>query len=202
MTRSSPALRAGAAAASGVLLALTVCMAPAGTAAADSPEPSATSTTPSCGGSCTPEPTETKPGEGRTDKPKGSDEPPGQPGEPAPAPPAAPRPPATSSPAPPPSVTTVPAAPAPEEALPGEPATPDATATEPSTTPSATASTESNWNNPVTRSPKASQAASVTRSGGPGPGGPNPLTITAGVLLVGAGTAAFAWWGRSRFRAH
>ncbi|GGI84619.1 hypothetical protein [Pseudarthrobacter scleromae] len=96
----------------------------------------------------------------------------------------------------------MPAAPAPTEDSPGGSATPEATHTEPGTTSSATASTESNWTKPVTRPARPTQAAAVAPAGGPGPEGPDPLTITAGVLLVGTAGLAFAWWGRSRFRAH
>ena len=89
----------------------------------------------------------------------------------------------------------------PEAATP-EAATPEATSAEPGTTPSASASTESNWTKPVTSPARPTQAAAVAPAGGPGPEGPDPLTITAGVLLVGIAGLAFAWWGRSRFRAH
>lgn len=118
MSPSLPALRAVPATASAAVLALAVSLSAAGAAAAETPDPTATTiTSPSCGASCTPEPTETKPGEGRADKPKGPDEPPGQPGGPEPAPPAAAQPTATSTPAPPPAESIVPAAPDPAESI-------------------------------------------------------------------------------------
>ena len=199
MSPSSPAFRAVPATASAAVLAFAVSLSAAGAAAAETPDPSAPATTLACDASCTMEPTTVRSGDGRNDKPKGPDEPPGQPGGAAPAPPAAPEPAVPVAPAP--AAPAAPEAPAPEEATPAESAAPETTAPEPGTTPSSSPSTESNWNKPVTRSPKATQAGAVT-PGGPGLDGPSPLAITAGVLLVGAGGLAFAWWGRNRLRAH
>jgi hypothetical protein len=198
MSPSSPAFRAVSATASAAVLAFAVSLSAAGAAAAETPDPSAP-TAPVCEASCTLEPTTTRSGDGRNDKPKGPDEPPGQPGGAAPAPPAAPEPAVPAAPAP--AAPAAPEAPVPEETTPAEPAAPETTAAEPRTTPSSSPSTESNWNKPVTRTPKAAQAGAATR-GGPGSEGPSPLAITAGVLLVGAGGLAFAWWGRNRLRAH
>ncbi|HEU4667787.1 MAG TPA: hypothetical protein VFS79_09000 [Arthrobacter sp.] len=195
MSPSSPAFRAVSATASAAVLALAVSLSAAGAAAAETSDPSA----PACDASCTLEPTTTRSGDGRNDKPKGPDEPPGLPGGASPAPPAAPEPAVPAAPAP--AAPAAPEAPAPEETTPAESAAPETTASEPGTTPSSSPSTESNWNKPVTRSPKATQAGAVTR-GGPGLDGTSPLAITAGVLLVGAGGLAFAWWGRNRVRAH
>lgn len=199
MSPSLPALRAVQATASAAVLALAVGLSAAGAAAAETPDPSAPATTPACEGPCTLEPTTTRSSDGRNDKPKGPDEPPGPPGGAAPAPPAAPEPVVPAAPAP--AAPPAPEAPAPEETTAAEPAAPETTAAEPGPTPSSSPSTESNWNKPVTRSPKATQAGAVTR-GGPGLDGPSPLAITAGVLLVGAGGLACAWWGRNRLRAH
>lgn len=204
----SPSLRAiGAvpATAAAAVLALAVSLSAAGAAAAETPDPTSTTADPSdCQILCLPVlGEEPKPTE--NDRPRKAKEPAERtapPLEPAPAAPApaAPgiEPPATTGPGP----AAVPAAPAPAGATPSGSAAPESTAPEPSTTPSASASTESNWTKPVTRPARPTQAAAVSRAGGPGPGGPDPLAITAGVLLVGAGGLAFAWWGRSRLRAH
>jgi hypothetical protein len=68
-------------------------------------------------------------------------------------------------------------------------------------TPSTSPSTDSNWNKPVTKSATPTQAGA---SGGdrPGFGDPGLLTIMAGVLLVGLGGLAFAWYGRNRLSTH
>jgi hypothetical protein len=63
-------------------------------------------------------------------------------------------------------------------------------------------STESNWNKPVTKSSEPTQAAAVSASKGPGFGDPGLLTVLVGVLLMGMGGLAFAWWGRNRASAH
>jgi hypothetical protein len=63
-------------------------------------------------------------------------------------------------------------------------------------------STESNWNKPVTKSAKPTQAAAVSDSDGPGFGDQGLPTILVGVLLVGLGGMAFAWWSRNRASAH
>jgi len=68
---------------------------------------------------------------------------------------------------------------------------------------SATPSTESNWNKPITKSATPTQAAAVSRNDGSGLfGSPGLLAIMAGVLLVGVAGLAFALWGRNRFSSH
>lgn len=184
MTPSQSALRAMSASASAAVLALSVSLSAGGAAAADSPD---ITTSPDCGESCLG--TESRPGEGRGK----NKETPGPPAPPEPAPPEAPAPegpvvePAPDSPA------TVPAAP-PATAAPAKTATPS-----PSGRASTGPSTESNWNSPYTRSARPTQPA-LSRAGGSG--GPDPLNITAGGLLVGVSAAAFAWYGRNRVRAH
>ena len=113
-------------------------------------------------------------------------------------------------PAPPPA----PVVPAPEPvpALAPEPSvspTEESTSAVPSTTipsppsSSATPSRESNWNKPITKSAKATQAAAVSRNDGSGLfGGPGLLAIMGGVLLVGVAGLAFAWWSRNRLASH
>lgn len=61
---------------------------------------------------------------------------------------------------------------------------------------------EPNWNKPVTKSANPTQAAALSKGGGPGFGDPGLLTIMAGVLLVGLGGLAFAWYGRNRLSMH
>jgi hypothetical protein len=63
-------------------------------------------------------------------------------------------------------------------------------------------STESNWNKPITKSAKPTQAAAPSTNDGPGPGNGRLLPVTAGVLLVGLGGLSFAWWSRSRLSSH
>ena len=60
---------------------------------------------------------------------------------------------------------------------------------------------DSNWNKPVTKSATPTQAA-ASKGDGPGFGDPGLLTIMAGVLLVGLGGLAFAWYGRNRLSTH
>ncbi|MET3720237.1 MULTISPECIES: hypothetical protein [unclassified Arthrobacter] len=128
-------------------------------------------------------------------------------------PPDTPSPP-PSAPAPAPTFPAIPAAPAPapvpavapEPTVPAleETPTPDAATTtaEPSAT-TASPSTESNWDKPVTRSAKHTQAAAVSRNDDSGLfGSPGLLAIVAGVLLVGISGLAFAWWGRNRLASH
>jgi outer membrane biosynthesis protein TonB len=122
--------------------------------------------------------------------------------EPAPAQPEVPvpGPPAKQVPAAP--------APAPEPTLAPEPvATAEETATAEATTasPSPTATTagpsaESNWNKPITKSARPTQAAAIPD--GDDGAGTGLLPITAGVLLVGLGGLSFVWWGRNRISAH
>jgi hypothetical protein len=198
MTASSPILRAALATASAAALALSVTLPAGGAAFADSPEPTGSATTST---TYPAEPTETKTTE-RTGKPRDPDDPPGQLEDPAPA---APQPQLLSTPAPAaPTVVPGPSEPA-DAGAPDSAGTssPSETGTPASVAPStAGPSSESNWNKPVTRAAKATQAAAMTRPGSEGPGGPNLPAITAGVLLVGLGGGVFTWWGRNRLRAH
>ena len=84
----------------------------------------------------------------------------------------------------------------------GEAPVPAATSAQGATPSTVLPSTESNWNKPVTKSTEATQAAAVSNSHGPGFGDPGLLTILAGILLMGLGGLAFAWWGRNRVSAH
>jgi hypothetical protein len=198
MTASSPILRAASATASAAVLALSVTLPAGGAAFADSPEPTGSATTST---TYPAEPTETKTTE-RTEKPRDPDDPPGQPDGPAPA---APQPQLPSAPAPAaPTVVPEPAEPADADAPdPAGTSGPPETGTPAGVSPStAGPSSESNWNQPVTRSAKATQAAAMSRPGSEGPGGPNLPAIAAGVLLVGLGGGVFTWWGRNRLRAH
>jgi hypothetical protein len=95
--------------------------------------------------------------------------------------------------APEPTVSAVEETPTPEATT--IPASPSAT--------SASPSAASNWDIPVTKSAKPTQAAAVSRNDGSGLfGGPGLLPIMAGVLLVGVAGLAFAWWGRNRLSSH
>ncbi|MFJ6076837.1 hypothetical protein ACIQC0_00870 [Pseudarthrobacter sp. NPDC092419] len=184
MTPSQSALRAMSASASAAVLALSVSLSAGGAAAADSPD---ATTSPDCGESCLG--TESRPGEGRGKNKE-------TPGPPAPAEPAPPEAPAPQGP----EVDPVPATPATVPAPPPATAAPAKTATpSPSHPGSAEPSTESNWDTPYTRSARPTEAA-LSRVGGSG--GPDPLNITAGGMLVGISAAAFAWYGRNRVRAH
>ncbi|MEJ1181734.1 MULTISPECIES: hypothetical protein [unclassified Pseudarthrobacter] len=114
-------------------------------------------------------------------------------------------------PAPAPPAKQVPAAPEPEpeptlapepSATAEETATAEPTAASPSPTPStATPSTESNWNKPITKSARPTHAAAVSDSDGTDFGS-GLLPIMAGVLLVALGGVSFAWWSRNRTSAH
>lgn len=197
MIRSSSVLRDASAAAVLAFLALTVGLSAAVPASADDGDPG-----PSCGigivcellpGDQKPPPD--TPGTGKPTEPP-SETPAPPPAVPAPAPtvPAVP-----VAPAPAPVVTTDPAVAADEETP-----TPEATASpvSPAAT-SAGPSAESNWDKPVTKSARPTQAAAVSRNDGSGLfGSPGLLAIMAGVLLVGAAGLAFAWWGRNRFASH
>ncbi|WP_255769694.1 hypothetical protein [Pseudarthrobacter sulfonivorans] len=200
MIRSSSAPR-GVAAAAIAVLALTVGLLAAAPAQADNSDNG-----PGCGLVCGLLPGDQKsppdpPGNG---KPTGS---------PSPTPTAI-TPPSEQNP----TVPAVPVAPAPAVAPPAAPepaVSPDAETPTPeaatstvspsaaSVSPSAVPSAESNWDTPVTRTAKTTQAAAVSRNDGSGLfGGPGLLPIMAGVLLVGAAGLAFAWWGRNRFASH
>lgn len=109
--------------------------------------------------------------------------PPPQPAEPAPAP-----------------VPTL--APEPSETAVQETPSAEAVTSAPGATPSTSPSTDSNWNKPLTKSASPTQAAAAPKGDGPGFGDPGLLSVMAGVLLVGIGGLAFAWWGRTRLYTH
>lgn len=69
-----------------------------------------------------------------------------------------------------------------------------------SPTASASPSASSNWNTPIQDGLKATQAASVSNTKGPGSDMFAVIAIMGGVLLVAAGGIAFALWSRHRFR--
>ena len=204
MTPSSPALRVVSIAAAAAVLAMAVSFFPGRPAAADSAAtapaatPGAQAPADDCGLVCLP----------ILD------------GRPEPADPEQPRQTTTGTPAPPPAAEA-PAGPqapgaSPAAAVPGTvPSTPDpadgaapdgapAEATAPGTSPAPPKSSAAgpDWNTPVTRSARATQAAAITAGSGAGTGGPELLPIAAGTLLVGAGGGAFIWWGRNRLRTH
>ncbi len=68
-----------------------------------------------------------------------------------------------------------------------------------SPTASASPSASSNWNTPIQDGLKATQAASVSGTKGPGSDMFAVIAIMGGVLLVAAGGIAFALWSRHRF---
>ncbi|MGY4540899.1 outer membrane biosynthesis protein TonB [Arthrobacter sp. UYNi723] len=110
-----------------------------------------------------------------------------------------PPPPAPVAPAPVPTLAPEPSV-SPAEETPS--AAPSTTIPSPSSS-AATASTESNWNKPITKAAKPTQAAAVSRNDGAGLfGGPGLLAIMGGVLLVGVAGLAFAWWSRNRLASH
>ncbi|MGO4189883.1 hypothetical protein [Pseudarthrobacter sp. TAF60_1] len=198
MIRSSSA-PGGVAAAAITVLALTAGLSAAAPAQADNG-----ATGPGCEVVCglLPSDQKTQPSSPGTGKPTG---PPSA--TPSPPPPAAP------APAPAPTTRPVPAvpAPAPVPTFAPEPMvspvqetpTPEATTSIAPSAASASPSAESNWDTPVTKSARPTQAAAVSRNDGTGLlGGPGLLPIMAGVLLVGVAGLAFAWWGRNRFSAH
>ncbi len=200
MTQSSSVRRAVPAAAAAAALALSIGLAAVGAAHAEPPatDPSPTVCAEPCGEGTG------GPGESGKKPDKPTQEPPTPPAAPAPAPPAQPAPaPPAQAPAPVPQPTLAPAL-APETAAAAEEApAPETTTPAPSATPSAaTPSMESNWNKPITKSAKPTQAAVISRSGGPGFGSPGLLAIMAGVLLVGLGGIAFVWWSRNRISTH
>ena len=175
--------------------AAAVLVLSAGLCAVAPAEAEASETPPTCGLICLPGLSEPDPKDPRTPRPKPTPEEPTAP--PAPAPPAPPLP-AETAPAP---VSTL--APEPGESAPaGTPTEATGTAAT-STLSTGVPSTESNWNKPITRSTTPTQAAAVSGGdGNPGFGDPGLLTILAGVLLMGLGGLAFAWWGRNRVSAH
>lgn len=174
--------------AAAAVLALSVGLCAGAPANAETAEP-----TPTCGLICLPGLSEPDPKDPRTPRPKPTPEGPSSPPAPAPAPPV----PAETGPAP---VSTV--APEPSESSAAETSA-GATSTAPGATSStAVPSTESNWNKPATKSTKPTHAAAVSGSDGPGFGDPGLLTVLVGVLLMGLGGVAFAWWVRNRASAH
>jgi hypothetical protein len=187
MKQLPSALRAMPATAAAVVLALSVGLCAGAPARAETSD-----TSPTCGLICLPGLSEPDPKDTRTARPKPTTEQP--PAAPAPAPPPLP---AETAPAP---VATL--APAPSEdaehGTPGE----TATAAPGATSSTAVPSSETNWNKPVTKSAKPTQAAAVSGADGPGFGDPGLLAIVVGVLLMGLGGLAFAWWGRNRISAH
>jgi hypothetical protein len=94
----------------------------------------------------------------------------------------------------------------PEPTVSAEQETPTPEATISAASPSASSaspSVESNWNTPVTKTAKPTQAAAGSRNDGSGLfGNAGLLPIMAGVLLVGIAGLAFAWWGRNRLSSH
>jgi outer membrane biosynthesis protein TonB len=192
MTRSSPAFRAVSATAAAAVLALSVGLSAVGAAHAESPTPTPS---PTCVESCETAVADPAAEVQRKPEPK-PPEPPQVPGPPVdPGPPAAPQP---AAPAPEPAPTL---APEPSAAVAAPPA--EATPSSPGVTPAAAGpSTESNWNKPVTKSAQPTAAAAVNAGDGPGFGDPGLPAIIAGVVLVGLGGLAFAWWSRSRLSAH
>ncbi|HJV99715.1 MAG TPA: hypothetical protein VJ617_11550 [Arthrobacter sp.] len=189
MIRSSPVLRAVPATLAAVGVALAVGLGAVGAAYAESPTADPTPTV--CAEPCNPVTAGPGGDQGKPD-PKPTQ-------EPGPAQPAVPEPPAKQ----------VPVAPAPEPTLAPEPsatveepATAEPTTASPSPTPTtASPSTESNWNKPITKSAKPTQAAAVSDGDDPGVG-TGLVTIMAGVVLVGLGGLSFAWWSRNRVSAH
>lgn len=183
MIRSSSVLRDVSAAATAAVLALLVGLSVAVPAQAEDGE-----STSDCLLLCESEDEEPRPTE-----------------TPTPAPPAVPAPVIPSPPPAPPVPAEVPTL-APEPSVPPAEETPSAAPSTviPSPPPSsATPSTDSNWDKPITKSAKPTQAAAVSRNGGPGLfGGPGLLAIMAGVLLVGLSGLAFAWWSRNRHASH
>jgi outer membrane biosynthesis protein TonB len=188
MKQLASALSALPATAAAAVLALSVGLCAGAPANAETAEPA-----PTCGLICLPGLSEPDPKDPRTPHPKPTPEGPSVPPAPAPAPPL----PAETGPA---AVSTV--DPEPSESSLEETPT-EVTSTAPGATSStASPSTESNWNKPVTKSTQPTQAAAVSGSDGPGFGDPGLLTVLVGVLLMGLGGLAFAWWGRNRASAH
>ncbi|MEZ2391297.1 hypothetical protein AB6813_17455 [bacterium RCC_150] len=67
---------------------------------------------------------------------------------------------------------------------------------------SASPSASSNWDTPIQDGLKATQAAAVTGTKGPGTDIFAVVAIMGGVLLVAGGGIAFALWSRNRFSTH
>jgi outer membrane biosynthesis protein TonB len=119
---------------------------------------------------------------------------------PAPVPvqpaPVAPAPAAPAAPAP---VTQVTVEPEPSVAPSEAPVASSQATPSDSPTASASPSASSNWNTPIQDGLKATQAASVSNTKGPGSDMFAVIAIMGGVLLVAAGGIAFALWSRHRF---
>jgi outer membrane biosynthesis protein TonB len=189
MTRSSSVLRVVSAAAVIAGLALVVCLSAAAPGHAETSGPTPALCLLNC---ATGDP---KPPPDGAGKGKPTDTPTVAPTTPPPPP----APPVPAAPAPVPTLAPEPTV-SPAEETPSDP--PSTTIPSPSPS-SATPSTESNWNKPVTKSAKPTQAAAVSRDDGSGLfGSPGLLAIMAGVLLVGLAGLAFAWWSRNRLSSH
>lgn len=188
MIRSSSVLRDVSAAAAAAVLALLVGFSAAAPAQADDGQNGKMPCVVLCGPDDDPTPSSpVKPTE--------------TPSPPAPViePPAPPPAPVVPAPEPVPTLAPEPSVSPTEEST---SAVPNTTIPSPSSS-SATPSTESNWNKPITKSAKATQAAAVSRNDGSGLfGGPGLLAIMAGVLLVGVSGLAFALWSRNRLASH
>lgn len=218
MPPSSPAHRAVLATASAAVLAASISLPAGGAALADPPEPtgSATATTaPGCGDDCSLEPTSPATEPVRPTRTKPAD----RPGPPTPSSPA-PQPvlptsaaPTSTGPAVPPAISGPTATGGPgiegtnlerQASAPATSAGPPEAATSPggAAPTSGAPSSDSGWNTPVTTSARATQAAAVSRAELSGRGGPDLPAVAAGVLLVGTGGGAFAWWIRNRPRTH
>ncbi|MBT2530714.1 hypothetical protein J7E83_00965 [Arthrobacter sp. ISL-48] len=189
MTRSPYVLRAMLTTAAAAVLAVSTNLSGVAPANAETSQPP-----PPCGLICLPVPAEPQPEVPHSPSPKPTSQEPSAPVKPPTQAPAPPRPPA-ADPVPPPAQESS------DAAFVATPS-PDATATPSTTASTAGPSAESNWNKPITKSAKASQAAAISTGDGPGFGNPGLLAIMAGVLLVGLGGLAFAWWSRNRHFMH
>ncbi len=185
MIRSSSVLRDVSAAAATAVMALVVCLSVAAPGHAETSRPTQALCLLNC------EPGNPKPGPRDTPTPsptQTSSAPVIEPPPPAPPVPAAPAPAPVPTLAPEPSVS-------PAEQTPSAAPSPSPS--------SATPSTESNWNKPVTKSAQPTQAAAVSPDDGSGLfGSPGLPAIMGGVLLVGIAGLAFAWWSRNRLASH
>ncbi|MET3140619.1 UNVERIFIED_ORG: outer membrane biosynthesis protein TonB [Arthrobacter sp. UYEF2] len=187
MIRSSSVLRDVSAAAAAAVLALLVGLSAAAPAQADDGGNGRMPCVVLCGPAD--DPTPPSPG-----KPTSTPSPPA----PVMDPPAPPPAPVVPAPEPIPTLVPEPSVSLAEEST---SATPSTTIASPSS--SASPSTESNWNKPITKSAKSTQAAAVSRKDGSGLfGGPGLPAIMAGVLLVGVSGLAFALWSRNRLASH
>lgn len=201
MIRSSSMLRDASAAVAVAVLALTVGLSAAPPAMADDGDTPPGLCLLNCPteGTQPEEPGKATPGSHPTNTATPTTTPTRPPAEPLPAIPAVP---AAPAPAPAPTVAPAPAVSA-VQATPTPTPTPEQTTSTASRSASATPSAESNWDKPVTKPAKPTQAAAVSRNDGSGLfGSPGLMAIMAGVLLVGMAGLAFAWWGKNRFSSH